>query len=327
DEVPAGNLAFITGLADVLAGDTLVAPELHGMEPLDRLQMPTEPVVTYTVEPKMLRDLSTIQKPIMDFVRSDPALEFTVNPDTGEMLLSGAGELHIEIATEKLRRIGVEIQLGRPVVVIKEQMTRDGPLCEGGGPETSRFSARAVLSRPDLSGHTGNVLDSEPRSDCHLIDSTGTIDPKSQEAQWVREAFRTAINRGPKRGERMRGVTVIIESAEVRLESEEMSWRDITQPLLDAIRASICGGQPELVQPWARLEISSPEEHVGTVTAILMRRKGRVLEMDSERTLYRIEAELPVSESFGLANELRTATSGWATWGARPGEYRPLGNG
>ncbi|MHA2362139.1 MAG: hypothetical protein ACXAB6_09475, partial [Candidatus Thorarchaeota archaeon] len=105
----------------------------------------------------------------------------------------------------------------------------------------------------------------------------------------------------------------------------ETSWRDITQPLLEAARSSISSGDPKVLEPWVRLEISTPEEHVGVLTGILARRKGQVFEIDSERSLYRIDAEIPVRESFGLATEIRTSTSGWATWGAKPGSFREIG--
>lgn len=123
----------------------------------------------------------------------------------------------------------------------------------------------------------------------------------------------------------MRKVTAIIEQMELRTESSETSWRDVTQPLLDAARKSVLTGKPIVLEPWIHLEISTPEEHVGTITAIVSRRKGRVLEIDSERTLYRVRAEIPVRESFGLATEIRTSTSGWATWGAKAGGYRRVG--
>ena len=88
-EVPAGNLAFITGIKDILVGDSLVSPKVKDMVPIAGLQYPTEPVVTYTVEPTNLSELTTIPGQIQEFVKSDPALHFEVNPETGEMLLSG----------------------------------------------------------------------------------------------------------------------------------------------------------------------------------------------------------------------------------------------
>ena len=147
----------------------------------------------------------------------------------------------------------------------------------------------------------------------------------ADETEWIREAFRLAIRNGPVSGERMRKLIVIIEHAKVRCEGSETSWRDITQPLNDAISQSIQSGQPVLLEPWVKLELSTPEDYVGEVTSILAKRKGRVQEIDSERMLFRVEAEIPVSESFGLANEIRTATSGWATWGAKGGLYREVG--
>lgn len=325
--VPAGNLAFITGLRNIAVGDTLVGKRVKDIHPMSSLQYPTEPVVTYTIEPKKLSDLGNIQEPIEEYVSTDPALEFEVNVETGEMLLSGAGELHIEITVEKLTRQGVEVQLGKPMVVLREQMTKDGSQFIGGNETTSSFTARVVLTSDDRPPESiGTVLDTNPGSASWMVDVSSKINPYDDETEWVKDAFRTILRSGTTSGERMRRIGIIIERATIKTETPETSWRDITQPLLDAIRKSILSGSPIVLEPWIHLEISSPEEHVGTLTSILAKRKGQVLEINSERTLYRLEGEIPVSESFGLANEIRTATSGWATWGAEAGGYRDIKN-
>ena len=326
-EVPAGNLAFITGLKDVAVGDTLVTKGIKDMMPMSELHYPTEPVVTYTIEPIRLSELGEIQEPIEQFVRTDPALEFEMNSETGEMLLSGAGELHIEITVEKLARLGVNVALGRPMVLLREQLTKDGKVQEAGGNGVSSFAVRAVIADPRVPAEShGTLLDSDSVSGCWIVDASGTIGAYDDEVEWIREAFRTVIRSGPIQGERMRRLGVIIESSKNSYEGPETSWREITQPLIDAIRASIKSASPIVLEPWTRLELSAPEEHVGTLTSILVRRKGHVLEIDSERALFRINAEIPVRESFGLANEIRTSTSGWATWGARSGGYRDTKN-
>jgi elongation factor 2 len=323
--VPAGNLAFITGLRNIAVGDTLVGERVEGAQPMSSLQYPTEPVVTYTIEPKKLSELGNIQEPIEEYVNTDPALEFEVNPETGEMLMSGAGELHIEITVEKLSRQGVEVQLGKPMVLLREQMTKDGTQSAGGTEDTSNFTVRVVLTSEDKSPESlGTVLDTDPGSASWIVDSSSQINPFGDDAVWIKDAFTSILRSGVASGERMRRIGIIIEKADVNTEAPEMSWRDITQPLLDAVRESVLSGNPVVLEPWIHLEISSPEEHVGTVTSILLKRKGHVFEIDSERSLYRIEAEIPVRESFGLANEIRTSTSGWVTWGAEKGGYRDV---
>lgn len=326
DEVPAGNLAFITGLANIAVGDTLVADGTEGFGQMDSLVYPTEPVVTYTLSPKKLRDLESVEEIIEHFARTDPALEFEMNPETGELLLSGAGELHIEISIEKLARLGVDLILGKPIVLLKEQLTMDGTSCEGGEESRSRFTVRAIMIS-DAPEDMGTILDSDRIASCYLIDATRSIEPSSDEASWMREAFRTVIRTGPLKGERMRRLGVVVEKIAIQYEAPETSWRDITQPLVDAARSSILSGSPVVLEPWVRLELSAPEEHVGTLTGILARRKGNVMEVISERYLYRIDAEIPVRETFGLADEIRTSTSGWASWGARSGGYREVGGG
>ena len=325
-EIPAGNLAFITGIRDIAVGDTLVAKGAQGISPMMKLEYPTEPVVTYTIEPKKLSQLSEIQEPIAQYAMTDPALDFEMNPETGEMLLSGAGELHIEVSIEKLARQGIEVQLGKPMVLLKEQMTADGSSCTEGQDSTSIFTVRAILIDEGVNVEEyGTLLDSEPMGGCYLIDSTGQINPYGEELAWIREAFRTLIRSGPASGERLRHLAIILEKAQLRFEAQETSWRDVTLPLIRAMRCSVLSGNPQTLEPWVRLEISAPEEYVGELASILARRKGRVHEINSERTLFRLDAEIPVRESFGLASEIRTSTSGWATWGAKAGGYRRVG--
>ncbi|MHA1943668.1 MAG: GTP-binding protein, partial [Candidatus Thorarchaeota archaeon] len=296
-KVPAGNLAFITGLRNIAVGDTLVGKRVKNMQPMTSLQYPTELVVTYTIEPKKLSELGNIQEPIEEYVSSDPALDFEVNVETGEMLLSGAGELHIEITVEKLTRQGVDVQLGKPMVLLKEQMTKDGSQCLGGNESTSSFVARVIMTTDDASPESmGTVLDTDPGSASWIVDASTKINPFGDEVEWIKDAFRTILRNGTISGERMRRLGIIIEKANINFEAPETSWRDITQPLLDAVRESILSGNPVALEPWIQLEISAPEEHVGTLTAILSRRKGQVLEISSERSLYRLKAEIPVRE-------------------------------
>jgi elongation factor 2 len=325
-EVPAGNLAFVSGIKDIAVGDTLIAKDADGISPMMELEYPTEPVVTYTIEPKRLSQLGEIQEPIIQYAMTDPALEFEINPETGEMLLSGAGELHIEVSIEKLARQGIEGVIGRPMVLLKEQMTSNGISCTGGDDSTSTFTVQAILLEEGFKPEEyGTLLDSEAMGGCYLFDSTGRINPHSEELEWIRDAFRSLVRSGPSSGEKLRHLAIIVEKAQLRFEAPETSWRDVTNPLIQAMRCSVKSGNPQTLEPWVRLEISAPEEHVGELTAILARRKGRVHEIDSERSLYRINAEIPVRESFGLAREIRTSTSGWATWGAKPGGYRKVG--
>jgi elongation factor 2 len=315
--VPAGNLAFITGLKDIAVGDTLIGEGIESVVPMRGLQYPMEPVVTYSVEPKNLSELSSIQEPIEEYVKSDPALEFEVNPETGEMLLAGAGELHVEITIEKMARMGINVILGTPMVMLREQITVDGETRTEKGQDMSSFTVHVSVPSQDTNPESlGVIIDSDPSSNCWLIDASGKINPYGNETEWVKEAFRTLIRNGPLKGEK----------TELKYTAPESSWREITQPLLQVIRDSVLSGKPTVLEPWIRLEISAPEEQIGTLSSILAKRKGHILEIDSERTLCRIEAEIPVRESFGLANEIRTSTSGWATWGARSGGYRSLIN-
>ncbi len=325
--VPAGNLAFMTGIKDIAIGDTIVSESLREMIPIVSLQYPTEPVVTYSIEPKRLSELLEIQSPIEEYAKTDPALEFEINPETGEMLLSGAGELHLEITIEKLARTGIEVILGKPMVLLREQIRHDGNLQTEGGDDVSRFSVQAIMPKDDVRPDAlGNVIDKDLGSNCWLIDTSNVINPYGEEIDWLKEAFRTIIRNGPVKGEKMRRLWLIIKKADLKYTAPETSWREITQPLIEAARKSIMSASPTVLEPWIRLEILAPEEYVGTLSSILAKRKGQILEINSERTLFKINAEIPVRESFGLANEIRTETSGWATWGARSGGYRSLNN-
>ena len=323
--IPAGNLAFMTGIKDIAIGDTIVSESINSMVPMLGLHYPTEPVVTYSIEPKRLSELQEIQGPIEEYVKTDPALEFEVNSETGQMLLSGAGELHIEITIEKLARTGIDVVLGKPMVLRKEQIRQDGSLVTEGGEGVSKFTVQAIIPKPDVAPDSmGTIVDEDASSNCWLIDASNTINPFGEEAEWVKEAFRTLVRNGPVKGEKMRRLWVIIKKADLKVTAPETSWREITQPLLQAFRKSVRSANPIVLEPWIRLEIMTPEEYVGTLSSILSKRKGEILEIISDRALFKIVAEIPVRESFGLANEIRTETSGWATWGAQSGGFRSL---
>jgi len=210
---------------------------------------------------------------------------------------------------------------------VREQITANGETYTNDEDDVSKFSVKVLMPTSESPPEDlGTIIDKEPNSNCWLIDASGKINLYGEEVEWIKEAFRTLIRNGPVNGEKMRKLWVIIEKAQLKYSAPETSWREITQPLLHVSRKSVMSGSPVLLEPWTRLEISAPEEHIGTLTSILAKRKGQIIEINSERTLFKIDAEIPVRESFGLATEIRTATSGWATWGARAGGFRSPNN-
>jgi elongation factor 2 len=211
------------------------------------------------------------------------------------------------------------------MVLLREQMTKDGTPFAGGTENSSTFQVRVVLTADDKPPERiGTVLGTDPGSASWMVDISSKINPYDDETEWIKDAFTSILRSGVTSEERMRRVGIVVEKADIKTENPETSWRDITQPMLEAARKSIRSGDPVVLEPWIHLEISSPEEYVGTVSSILAKRKGHVFEIDSERSLYRIVAEIPVSESFGLATEIRSSTSGWVTWGAEKGGYRDV---
>ncbi len=315
DEVPAGNIVAIQGLGDIKVGDSVFAPELE-MVPFEHLQFPSEPVVTYTVEPVVLKDLQEVQNKIMEYVKTDPMLRFEIREDTGEMLLSGLGELHIDVTLEMLKRIGVYLEKGKPMVIYREAITKDGEEISVGELDkgiTAKVQA-LVYSEDKIKG---KPIYKDEIEHVYLLDQSKKSSTLGDFENLLKSEFKILAKNGPYVGQKCMNLIVVIKDVKLDINTISENLDAASFVINQGIRKSYHSGEPTVYEPWIDITIVVPTKYVGTVTGIINKRHGKVQGVITEKTICKINAELPVKYSFGLATELRTETSGWATWGSK----------
>ncbi len=325
NQVSAGNLAAVTVVGEVKAGETLVAVvRKEGMVPFERIRYVSEPVVTVAVEPRSPQNLPELLKAMDKLAAEDPNLAVMVNRETGEYLLSGMGELHVEIALKQLREMSgeAEIKASSPRVVYGETVTRRGVAATAASPnKQNKFTVQVEpmddeLARLADEGRVGEktgflAADSEHKN--VLADCTGEAE-RLQVRDSVVSGFRFACSAGPLCGEPLRHVKANLMELHLSGNAELRDSVGVMRGMGKAIFGSFLTAKPVLLEPVYRTVISVSAELAGECSRIVNSRRGRIASFEQKGALAVITAFIPVSETFGLSRELRTTTSGRAFW-------------
>lgn len=340
-EIPAGNYAVIIGLKEVMVGETIVSPDVEHIEPFEKLLYVSEPVVTVTVEPADFSQYDYVQQVLSQLVKTEPGIEFYVNEDTGEMLLSGMGELQIEIFLQKLERLGIRLETGKPMVSYRESILTPSqevseslddeltisyqliPLndCFVAKSKKEEFSSLIDLLKMCNLPYDGNIINFDRKYLRIIIDKSLHI-PRDLYPQIV-AAIDLYLKHGPIVGEPCYGIMIAITKFSSSLPPEQIDLLKFST-LLKGLPEVIKQSNPVLLEPWQKFEITTPSEFVGDITAVLNKRNAKIISMTQEKYLYKIIAEIPVRFTFGISNELRDVSRGYATWGAEHIGYRPV---
>ena len=342
DRVPAGNIGAISGLPSIHVGETIAeeGQEVHSFEGLNYV---SDPVVTVAVEPEDVKDLPLFDKTMHKLTTEDPNLHFVMNKESGEFLLSGMGELHLEITAYRMQEAGLKVKLSKPIVIFRETISHDykGPAIMGKSPNKHN---KLWITIDKLSDEVIEAIKSEKITDMQSRDErTKTLralgwtpdEAKGAVAveencilcnrirgrQYVEEiidhiktGFREAVHTSPLAKEPAYGLKINLEDIVLHedpvhrgpAQAIPMTWR----PIYCAILLS----NPKLLEPLMSFECKVPSEYVSAVITMLNKRRGKILDMPSEDDIITVKAEMPVSESFGIADELRGSTSGRAFW-------------
>ena len=326
DQVSAGNLAALTGLELAKAGETVVAAEhKDGVVPFEQVRYVSEPVVTVAVEPKNPAELLELLAAVDQLAKEDPNLVASVNRETGEHLLSGMGELHLEIAVKHLRRLfsGMEISVSPPRVVYREKATRKGIIATALSPnQQNKFKAQVE----PLVKNTVNAVPQESKMqsaegvlavDEHenvLVDCTGKTKQFREVLDFVISGFKFACKAGPLCGEPMRGVQVNLMGIQLGENVEHHSPVEVMRGVGKAVFGSFLTAKPVLLEPVYKTVISTPTELVGGCSRIISSRRGKISGFEQKGAFTVLTSFIPVAGTFGLSAELRSATSGRAFW-------------
>jgi elongation factor 2 len=340
EEIVAGNIAAVTGLKDAIVGSTVSS--LMEMTPFESLKHYSEPVMTVAVEAKNMKDLPKLVEVLRQVAKEDPTLGIAINEETGEHLISGMGELHLEIVTGRIKRDkGVEIVTSEPIVVYRETVTGKVPAVEGKSPNRhNRFyfdleplpdeivnliksgevsMNQQNLERRDILIQAGmdkdeakNIKDIKGTN--MLIDMTKGIQYLNETMELIIEGIHEALAGGPLADEPVQNLKMRL--VDVKLH-EDAIHRGPAQ-VIPAVRGAIKGGMliagDSLLEPVQKIQITVPMDQMGAATSQIQGRRGQVFDMVSEGDTITVVGKAPVAELFGFAGDIRSATEGRAMW-------------
>jgi elongation factor 2 len=327
NQVAAGNVAALSGLALAKAGETVVAmAHREGMVPFECVRYVSEPVLTVAVEPRNPKDLPFLLEALEKLPVEDPNIAVEVNRETGEYLLSGMGELHLEIAVKLLseRAGGMAIAVSSPRVVYSESVTRKGLVAAAKSPnKQNRFAVQVeplkepfikLIEQDAKARIAGNVLAIDEQHRNVLVDCTGKTKQTREIAASVTSGFEYACKAGPLCGEPLRHVKVDLVEVQLSKNAEYRSPVEIMRGVGKAVFGAVLTAKPVLLEPVYKTVVSVPTELAGDCSRILSGRRGKLSGFEQKGALTVITGYVPVSETFGLSEELRSATSGRAFW-------------
>ncbi len=313
DFVDAGDIAAGVGFKDIKTGDTLV-DEKHKIV-LEAITFP-EPVIGYAIEPKTQADVDKLGVAISKLVEEDPTLQVQTDQETGQTILRGMGELHLEIIIERLKReFKVEINQGAPQVAYKEAITKSVE-----HKEVYKKQSGGKGKFADIVFELGPREDDKPGL---LFDNkiVGGVIPK-EFIPAIQKGFEGAMKNGPLAG-------YPVESMYVRL--FHGSFHDVDSDSLSFELAARIGykeaakkAAPIILEPIMAVEVTTPDEYTGPVTGDLNKRRGIMKGMDTKGGAQLVKADVPLSELFGYVTALRTITSGRASASLTFSHYDPV---
>ena len=302
DELGCGDIGALVGFKDIKTGDTLCAENAPIV--LESMEFP-EPVIGIAIEPKTQADVDKLGVAIGKLTEEDPTLRVHTDEDSGQTVLSGMGELHLDIILDRLKReFKVEVNQGEPQVTYKEAIT-------------GTINHREVYKKQ--SGGRGKFADIvvtiEPRTDekegLEFVNAIKGGNIPKEFIPSVEKGFKEAMNNGPLAGYSMDSLKVTLSDGSFHaVDSDQLSFELAAKM---AFRTAIPKASPVILEPMMKLEVITPEENMGDIVGDLNRRRGMVEGMDDKAGSKVVKAKVPLSEMFGYVTALRTMSSGRAT--------------
>jgi elongation factor G len=301
-EVYAGDIAAAVGLKSVATGDT-ICDEKHAIV-LESMDFP-EPVISLAIEPKTKADQEKLGAGMQKLMAEDPTFRVKTDQQTGEVVIHGMGELHLEIIVDRLKReFNVEASVGRPQVAYKETLTRPA---DGEMKYAKQTGGRGQYGHAKI-----HVYPGEPGSGYVFENKiTGGTIPR-EFIKPVDEGIKEALTRGVLAGYPIDDVRVeLYDGSYHDVDSSEMAFKIAgSMAFQDAAKKA----KPVLLEPVMRVEVVVPKEHLGDVMGNLSSRRGHIQSQEDRGGTQIINARVPLSEMFGYATDLRSRTQGRATY-------------
>lgn len=316
ERLPAGDIGAVVGFKDIKTGDTLCDEKRKVV--LESMVFP-EPVIGYAIEPKKQADVDKLGMAIAKLVEEDPTLRVHTDQETGQTILRGMGELHLEIIIDRLKReFKVEINQGAPQVAYKEALTKS---IEHKEVYKKQTGGRGKFADIVFEIGPRELQEGDKEGLEFINDIVGGVIPR-EFIQPVQKGFESAMVNGPLAGYPIDNMKVrLFHGSYHDVDSDSLSF-ELAARIGFKEAASKCG--PQLLEPIMSVEVMSPDEYTGSVTGDLNRRRGVMKGMDTRAGAQVIKADVPLKELFGYITDLRTLTSGRASASLTFSHYAPV---
>lgn len=339
DEVPAGNIIGVGGLRGAYPGETVTIGEQDPFEAISHL---FDPVITKAIEAKRPSDLPKLIEVLIQVSKEDPSIKIEINQETGEHLMSGMGELHLEIIENRIiKEKGVEITTSPPVVVYRETITGKSPEAAEGKspnkhnrlyfnvepiPESIRQAIKekkipegrvkkkdqdlwAILEAAGMDGKDARNVKNIFNGNIFTDDTRGIVQI-NEILELVNDMFEDVMNGGPIANEPCFGVWVRLSDVKLHEDAIHRGPAQMYPAVRDGIRAAMATAKPVIFEPIQTLRFESPSDYMGEISKLISNKRGQLLDMIQEGATVTVVGKLPVGEMFGMSSDLRSATGG-----------------
>jgi elongation factor G len=312
DVAYSGDICAIIGVRGIATGDTLCERSFEGV-----LEPPTfpEPVISMSIEPKSKADQEKLKFGLQNLSEEDPTVKVTTNPETGQTLIAGMGELHLEIICDRLfREFNVDATSGRPQIAYRETITGEAAgegkfIRQSGG--RGQYGHAVIKMEPGKRGEGVSVLN----------EIVGGVIPKEY-IKPTQEGILEGATNGVVAGYPVIDFCAhIVDGSFHEVDSSEMAFK---MAGIFAFKDAMRKASPILLEPIMKVEVSTPEEYQGDVVGDLNRRRGQIQSMESKGTLANIMAFVPLERMFGYATDVRSLTKGRASYSMEPSHFEQV---
>jgi elongation factor 2 len=338
DEIPCGNIVGLVGLKDTFAGETVSAEPI---EPFEAMKHIFEPVITKSIEAKKASDLAKLIDILKQVSKEDPSIKIEIDEETGENLIHGMGELHLEVIENRIRtEKGLDVQTSPPIVVYRECVSKLGPEFEGKSPnkhnkffmtvepleeEISNAIKEGVLPEMRIKKKNTSVVETLVKLGVDakeakkvreifkgnlLIDSTRGIVHIGEVIEMVMDAFEQVMKEGILAREPGMKMKVRVKDLKLHEDAIHRGPAQVYPAVRESIKQSVLGADPYILEPVQIVQIESPAEYLGDLSALIQNKRGQLLNVEQVGEQITVKAKMPVAEMIGLASDLRSATSG-----------------
>ena len=352
-EVSSGNIVALTGVRSAAAGVTITREE--DATPFEAIRHYSEPVVTVAVEPKSMKDLPKFIDALRRLGKADASLQVSTNQETGEALLAGMGELHLEITVYRLEEEeGIKVTVSEPIVVYRESNSADNKGRSFEGKYTNRHNRFYIETEP-LPDDVVNALregvfgdgavrnkDARKVGDSFaefgmnkdmmrkiyaingtnlLVNDTKGIQNLHETRELIIDGFNDVCKKGPVADEPLMGVLVRLVDAKLHEDAIHRGPAQTIPAVRNAIKGALIRSKSVIFEPIQKIRIDAPNDVIGGVTREVTTRRGIIEDMPVDGSTASVIGTMPVAETFGFSNDIRAASQGRAVWNTENAGY------